>query len=222
MRRRARKRSPKQVARRRVASEASKIRSHRGFARAAVRMAGSVEGAAKLLGTSLDYIQKKLDARVPGKLVITHGNVELALGVARHLGFDDYLLGSCGPAAVAINRVLFQGKGSYCIAEQRDEYDSIHGHVVVIYDEIIYDYCGRTSLDVMTQYIDVGRPFKISVVDEKIVRRSFCPRSCLPVARAVRILERALRLRNLDPSKPHGKKLLERNKQELATGKRRT
>jgi hypothetical protein len=145
-----------------------------------------------------------------------HDVIQLAVA----LGLHDYHHGNCGPAAIAINKVLFRGKGLYCIVMNKKGKRS--GHVAVQYPTTssiaMFDYQGRCDFNEMAAYGLIGyvareQPFQI-VTDapETLVRRHFCPKHARSVAGAVLILEFAKRI----VSMPEGKRRLRAYRREIA------
>jgi len=116
------------------------------------------------------------------------------LGVIRHaikVGLHAFHYGSCGPAAIAINKVLFGGRGTYVIATCKEEFECGHmsGHVAVRYGEHFYDYKGKCSVAELLKYVGRSEFVIISDVPERLVR-SFFPGQ--PPESAERILVHAI------------------------------
>jgi len=116
---------------------------------------------------------------------------KMTLDVALKLGLDEFSYGSCGPAAVAINRVLFGGKGRYIVASRKSDRS---GHVAVWNKGSLFDYHGLADFNTMAAYVDHARFAIVSDVRETTVVKHFCPSYCLPIAHAEAILERAVKL----------------------------
>lgn len=70
------------------------------------------------------------------------------LSLAADIGFDGSG-GNCGAAAIAINDVLFKGRGSFLAAVNKTLFDEGHiaGHIAVLYNDIVWDYEGTYEGD---------------------------------------------------------------------------
>lgn len=98
---------------------------------------------------------------------------------AKTLGLERFHYGCCGPAAVAIQRILFENTGRY-VAIYRPRAKRVSGHVGVevswVKGPVVFDYDGVSSLDRMREYIGIDESFEIrSGVREAFVLKHFCP-----------------------------------------------
>lgn len=107
------------------------------------------------------------------------------------IGLHAFHYGSCGPAAIAINKVLFGGRATYVIATRKQEFEHgcMRGHVAVHYDGAFFDYKGKASVAELLKYVR-GEFVVISDVPERLIR-SFFPGE--PLESAERILRQSIR-----------------------------
>lgn len=83
---------------------------------------------------------KTRDGKSQGNSQTTDETIAI-LTTAKTLGFESFA-GKCGPAAVAINRVVFRGKGTLVAAVNKaflDHKNVLIGHVAVLHEGIFWD-----------------------------------------------------------------------------------
>jgi len=128
---------------------------------------------------------------------MTPQEVQTIIDKASDLGLYRFLMGSCGPSAIAINHVLFEGRGVYVVIKAKNEWV---GHVALLVDGVLYDYTGKTDFNYLVAHKSrPDEPFEIRThVPESQIRRHFCTKHCRLVEEAVFILQNAKAVIELD------------------------
>lgn len=128
--------------------------------------------------------------------------------VQRYKPWPDFFLGRCGPAAVAMNEVLFNRRAIYVVLVDRPSDQKLpdrwRGHVALSYGPTLFDYEGELGWhqfacwpgrpSVGQEFADAFPTVLVGVAEDEVVRRFVDPCGAGEdwVARARDCLERAL------------------------------
>lgn len=120
--------------------------------------------------------------------------------VQRSRVWRGFFAGRCGPATVALNEVLFDGRGTYVVVIDRTARNMFprrwSGHVAVCYDDQLYDYQGQIEWGKFARWYgdDIDprdRPTLMLDVTLAEVKRHFVDPCELTASRAGQWVERA-------------------------------